>query len=135
MKRSLPVALLLLLVAGCAPVTPAAGPNVPQADRAAKPTAAAAPPAAPRRGGTVRTGYNEIASITAPDDATVVVTYKQLYAAYKGAFPWILPAHAFSGDTLIDKKDFNRAPLGSGPFKFKAWASGDTIVLERSPNY
>src|SRR5205823_2930867 len=232
-KRSLPVALLLLLVTGCAPAapgTPAAGPTAPQAERAAKPTATAAPPGAPRRGGTlriglsqepivlnpllgrqtvgdvvsqnvlegltrarpdggyqpllaaeipsqqnggvsadgltitwklkpgllwsdgqpltskdllftyqvnmnpdnpivVRTGYNEIASITAPDDATVVVAYKQLYAAYKGAFPWVLPAHAFNGDTLIDRKDFNRAPLGSGPFKFKAWASGDTIAL------
>src|SRR5207245_478650 len=51
------------------------------------------------------------------------------------AFPWILPAHIFNGDTLIDKKDFNRAPLGSGPFRFKAWASGDNISLERNPNY
>jgi peptide/nickel transport system substrate-binding protein len=47
----------------------------------------------------------------------------------------ILPEHIFNSDTVIDKKDFNRAPIGSGPFEFKAWASGDSITLERNPNY
>ena len=31
--------------------------------------------------------------------------------------------------------DFNRAPVGTGPFKFKEWASGDHIILEKSDNY
>jgi peptide/nickel transport system substrate-binding protein len=83
----------------------------------------------------IRTGYPEIAPVTTPDDSTVVVAYKNIYAAYKEHFPRILPEHAFAGDTLIEKKDFNRAPLGTGPFKFKSWASGDNITLERNPNY
>jgi peptide/nickel transport system substrate-binding protein len=86
-----------------------------------------------------RAGYDQIASVTTPDDNTVVVTYKTLYAAFKNHFSKgaavILPEHVFNGDTLIDKKDFNRAPIGTGPFKFKSWASGDTITLERNPNY
>ena len=82
-----------------------------------------------------RAGYDEIVSVTTPDDATAVVTYKSLYAAFKNHFTRILPEHVFNGDTVIDKKDFNRAPIGTGPFKFKAWASGDTITLERNPNY
>jgi peptide/nickel transport system substrate-binding protein len=83
----------------------------------------------------IRSGYPEIASVTTPDDTTVVVTYKNVYAAFKDHFGRVLPEHAFNGDTLIDKKDFNRAPIGTGPFKFKSWASGDNITLERNPNF
>jgi peptide/nickel transport system substrate-binding protein len=82
-----------------------------------------------------RTGYPEIESVTAPDDTTVVVKYKALYAAFKAHFLNVLPEHAFGGDTSIDNKDYNRAPLGTGPFVFKTWASGDTITMERNPNY
>jgi peptide/nickel transport system substrate-binding protein len=64
------------------------------------------------------------------------VRYKQPFPGFKDPhFYWILPEHAFGGDTLIDKKDFNRAPIGTGPFRFKSWASGDTIEFERNPNY
>ena len=82
-----------------------------------------------------RTAYNEIASLATPDEHTVVVQYKRLYAPYRGMFGSILPAHVFDGNPVIDKKEFNRAPVGSGPFKFKSWASGDSVALERNPNY
>jgi peptide/nickel transport system substrate-binding protein len=82
-----------------------------------------------------RTGYPDIESVTTPDESTVVVKYKQIYAPFKSHFNWILPEHAFNGDTVIDKKDFNRAPIGTGPFKFKSWASGDNITYERNPNF
>jgi peptide/nickel transport system substrate-binding protein len=91
----------------------------------------------------VRSGYPEIESVTAPDELTAVVKYKKLYSAYRDHFNWVFPAHAFNApetpvdklNTLIDKKDFNRAPFGTGPFKFKSWASGDNITLEKNPNY
>jgi peptide/nickel transport system substrate-binding protein len=83
----------------------------------------------------IRSGYPDIASVTAPDDTTVVVNYKTVYAAFKDHFGRVLPEHVFNGDTLIDKKEFNRAPIGTGPFKFKSWASGDNITLERNTNF
>src|SRR5712692_25242 len=82
-----------------------------------------------------RTGYTDMESVTAPDDTTVVVKYKKLYAGYREHFRWLLPEHAFNGDTNIDKKEFNRAPLGTGPFVFKEWKSGDTITLVRNEKY
>jgi len=83
----------------------------------------------------IRSGYPDIDSVTTPDDSTVVVKYKRLYAAFKDHFARILPEHVFGGDPVIDKKEFNRAPVGTGPFKFKSWASGDNITLERNPNF
>jgi peptide/nickel transport system substrate-binding protein len=83
----------------------------------------------------VRSGYPDIETVTTPDEWTVVARYKKLYAGYREHFNHILPEHVFTGDTVIDKKDFNRAPIGTGPFKFKSWASGDNIALERNPNY
>lgn len=80
-------------------------------------------------------GYPDIASVTTPDDTTVVVTYRTLYADSKSHFLWVLPEHVFGGDTAIEGHPFNRAPLGTGPFAFKTWIPGDSIVLEPNPNY
>jgi peptide/nickel transport system substrate-binding protein len=32
-------------------------------------------------------------------------------------------------------EDYNRHPVGTGPFILKSWAAGDRMVLERNPNY
>lgn len=83
----------------------------------------------------IRGGYTEIDTVSAPDDHTVVVRYARLYAAFKLHFPYILPEHALGGDANIDRKEFNRAPIGTGPFKLKSWAAGDAITLERNEHY
>jgi len=84
---------------------------------------------------TSRATYVIIDTITAPDPSTIVVTYKDIFAAYRAAFPVVLPAHVFNGQSSIDKHPFNRAPIGTGPYLFKSWASGDTITFERNPRY
>ncbi|SRR5579884_497915 len=82
-----------------------------------------------------RAKYADVESVTTPNDTTVVVKFKKLFAGYRENFNWILPEHALGGDTTIDKKDFNRAPIGTGPFKFVDWKSGDTITVTRNENY
>jgi peptide/nickel transport system substrate-binding protein len=83
-----------------------------------------------------RVDYTVISSVVAPDDATVVVTYNQLFAPYRTAFPYVLPAHVFNGQTDLAQSPFNQAPtVGTGPFVFKSWSAGDSITFQRNPNY
>jgi peptide/nickel transport system substrate-binding protein len=83
-----------------------------------------------------RSDYAVMDSVVAPDDNTVVITYKQLYARYRAAFPYLFPAHVFNGQTNIAQDPFNRAEtVGTGPFVFKSWTSGDSLTFDRNPNY
>jgi peptide/nickel transport system substrate-binding protein len=83
-----------------------------------------------------RSDYAVMDSIIAPDANTVVVTYKQLYAPYRLAFPYIYPAHVFNGQTNVSDHPFNQAPtVGTGPFVFKSGSTADSLVFDRNPNY
>jgi peptide/nickel transport system substrate-binding protein len=83
-----------------------------------------------------RGDYSVMESVTAPDDYRAVVTYKQLYGPYLGAFQFVLPSHVFNRQTSMVDNPFNRAPVvGTGPFVFKSWASGDSIEFDRNLNY
>ncbi len=86
---------------------------------------------------TTQKGYEDIASIETPDDQTVVVTYTKLYSAALSLFSIpeaILPAHVLEGESFGDA-EFNRIPEGTGPFMVAEWNSGQSIILERNPNY
>lgn len=82
-----------------------------------------------------RAGYKDIDAVEAKDDYTAVVRYKSLYAPYLDLFGWVLPAHVFGGKTTMDKADFNRKPIGTGPFKFVEWVSGDHVTLAKFGDY
>lgn len=84
-----------------------------------------------------QTGYNQIESIETPDDTTVVIKFKQLYAAALSLFgvkDAVLPAHVLEGKPF-DTPDYSRTPEGSGPFKISEWKSADSIVADRNPKY
>lgn len=84
-----------------------------------------------------QTGYELIESVETPDELTAVVTFKELYAPALSLFSIadaVLPAHALEG-TPLGEAEFNRSPEGTGPFVVTEWRSGDSIVLDRNPNY
>ena len=88
-----------------------------------------------------RTGYDQIAGITAPDDYTVIVHMKAKYApivAYfmglQGGGP-ILPAHLLAADANMNHVPFNAKPIGAGPFQVVDWVHGDHITLAANPSY
>jgi peptide/nickel transport system substrate-binding protein len=78
-----------------------------------------------------------IDSVEAPDDLTVV--YKLRYPSVDLPAVLSLPSSnsVIQSPTAIQKlgDDYNRHPVGTGPFKVKSWTAGDRMVLERNPDY
>jgi len=88
---------------------------------------------------TSRVGWSSIESCETPDDQTVVFNFSEVDAP----FIWrltsvqILPEHILTGLTAeeFNAHEWFRAPVGTGPFMFKEWVSGDHITLVKNPNY
>jgi len=77
----------------------------------------------------------EISGFKAVDDYTVEITLKAPDLSFLNAFTMefcdVVPKE------WVDKwgKQFNRHPLGTGPFIFEKWSPGREIVLTRNPSY
>jgi peptide/nickel transport system substrate-binding protein len=95
----------------------------------------------PRNALPTRAGYDAIASVTAPDDATVVVRLKHRYSPLIDTFlapdfnyP-ILPAHVLARYGELNDVPFDAKPIGSGPFRVVAWTRGDRLMLARNDGF
>ena len=82
-----------------------------------------------------RDGYEKIQSVSAPDDATVVIRLAEPYAYVYHLFPCILPRHRSADFADLTLQNFNRLPVGSGPFVLKEWRRGDALVFAPNPSY
>ncbi len=81
-------------------------------------------------------GFDRIASVDTPDSLTAVVHYTELYAPYQFQFfRGTLPKHVLDGRDLDAASDYNRAPLGTGPYRVAEWKTGEYVLLERVPGY
>jgi len=82
-----------------------------------------------------RQGHDLITKVDTPDDHTVRVHFKEIYAPYLQLFKAILPEHVLSKSQDINKDAFNQAPIGTGPFIFTNWRSGDRLTYKANPHY
>jgi peptide/nickel transport system substrate-binding protein len=84
----------------------------------------------------LRSSFTDLGSVAAVDDHTLVVTWKKPYFLANdtllGGVP-IMPASALKGD--FDTLPINRAPIGTGPFRFVSWETGKAITLARNEEY
>ena len=79
-------------------------------------------------------GYSDIDSVECTDDYTAVVNFASLYAPYLRLFSSIIPRAA--GDLAqMESWEYNRAPIGTGPWMVSEWEAGDHITLVKNPNY
>ncbi|PLX89867.1 MAG: peptide-binding protein, partial [Desulfuromonas sp.] len=79
--------------------------------------------------------FKQVSSAEAPDPYTFRVSYPEPYAP--ALISWgmaIHPKHLLEGKD-VTKSRLSRAPIGTGPYMFKEWSSGEKIVLEANPEY
>jgi peptide/nickel transport system substrate-binding protein len=88
-------------------------------------------------GHTAPTFYEDITTINTPDENTVVFKLGKVNTSFllNLAQPEsvIEPSALFSNKEGLEKLKSN--PIGTGPFKLKAWNRGSSIVLERNADY
>ena len=72
------------------------------------------------------------------DDHTIRFRLRYPYGAFLAVLvnprAGIVPEHILKGQDL-NTTEFNRKPIGTGPFKFVEWKRGERIVLEANPDY
>jgi len=80
--------------------------------------------------------FEDLDTLTTPDDLTVVIKWKKAYflanRSFLAAVP-MMPAGALKGD--FDTLAINRAPIGTGPWKFERWETGQSLTFTRFDGY
>jgi len=79
--------------------------------------------------------FKEVKEAKVIDDYTFRVTYSKLFAP--SLISWgtsVLPKHLLEGKD-ITKSPLIRKPVGTGPYVFKEWISGDRVVLVANDAY
>jgi peptide/nickel transport system substrate-binding protein len=84
--------------------------------------------------------FRQVQKAEVVDRYTYRVTYEKPYApALLSWGIWILPRHileaAWKGGVDLRTTRQNRHPIGSGPYRFVEWKTGEKVVLERNPDY
>ena len=76
-------------------------------------------------------------SVEAPDDLTVVYKLKDPAVDMPVLLTRPDQNSTIHSPTAIQTKgdDYNRNPVGTGPFALKSWTAGDRMVVERNPAY
>jgi len=82
--------------------------------------------------------FANVEHIETPDAGTVIIHLAKpapyLLRAFAGCETPIVPRHLYEGRDPATNP-VNRAPIGTGPFKFKTWEPGSHIIFERNPLY
>lgn len=79
-----------------------------------------------------------IEGLYASDDYTVVFELTEVNAAFlSNMYTAILPKHILENESPAEwaNDDFNRAPIGTGKYKFVEWKSGQYISLAKNDAY
>jgi len=80
--------------------------------------------------------YSYISFVEVIDEGTVRFVYKEPYApALLKLGMGIVPEHLFSGEDDIRKSSYARMPIGTGPYRFIEWKSGEYMILESNEDY
>ena len=84
-----------------------------------------------------KSDFDYVQSVETPGLRTVRVTYRKPYSpALNSWMIPILPAHILDGKPQEWwTKNFNRKPIGTGPFRFGEWKTNEFVRVVRNPDY
>ena len=85
----------------------------------------------------LRSFFGDCESYKALDDYTVRVKWEKPYfkaLSTVGSVP-VLPKHILDDGTDFNRHPFGRNPVGTGPYKFVKWDTGQRILVERYDDY
>jgi len=79
----------------------------------------------------------ETEGIRVVDDYTLEITLQEPFCPFliQGMVRGVIPRHLLEKSEDINRDEFNRRPVGTGPFKFKEWVKGDHITLVRNEDW
>ncbi len=81
-------------------------------------------------------GFDQITSVETPDETTAVLTYSSPYPGYLDQFAYgLFPRHATGAPEEMANWEWNRKPVGAGPFVLSDWSSGQSLTFTRNPYY
>jgi peptide/nickel transport system substrate-binding protein len=81
---------------------------------------------------------SNVAAVEVIDSFTVRFRYTRPHAQALEDFWWApAPKHLLENTSAADLRNapFNRAPVGSGPWRFVEWRANERLVLERNPDF
>jgi peptide/nickel transport system substrate-binding protein len=80
--------------------------------------------------------FKQVKRAEAPDPYTVVVEYGKPFAPALASWGMhILPKHLLAEYPDISRSPLNKKPVGTGPFRFVEWKTGEKTVFETNPDY
>ncbi|MCP4199610.1 MAG: ABC transporter substrate-binding protein [Proteobacteria bacterium] len=83
-----------------------------------------------------RGAIQTIVSVSKVDDFTVSFELKHPWAEFLPLLTTPAGISSFvPSPKAVAEKTQNRAPVGTGPFMFKEWLTGDRLVVVKNPNY
>lgn len=71
------------------------------------------------------------------DELTATITFKSSSTGFLGSLSQIycIPKHIYDGVANIGESELNYEPVGSGPYKYASYQSGQEYVVERFDDY
>lgn len=89
----------------------------------------------PENASEIASNYEEITEVIAEDDDTVSIRLTSPNAALLDYLTiGILPKHILEGKDIVTD-EYNRFPIGTGPYKMKHWDKGQSITLVKNADF
>ena len=80
--------------------------------------------------------FKQVRKATAPDPHTFIVEYDKPFAPALASWGMhVLPKHLLEKYPDISRSPLNKKPVGTGPFRFLEWKTGEKTVFTANPEY